>query len=133
MASRANVYIDQGTDFRITIELFDEDNDPLTALVNYDFYATIRKIYSSTKVADFTIEKDGPNGAITLVMTDDVTRTLEPGKYQYDVIMDKHTGERSKIVEGLAFIVASITDPTDSTATLEGAIAGGETLDGGQY
>lgn len=137
MASRANVYIDQGTDFRITIELFDEDNDPLTALVNYDFYATMRKMYSTLKVADFTIEKDGVNGTITLTLADDITTDLKPGKYQYDVLMKKTTGEMSKVVEGLAFIVDTITDPTDTTATLAGADAGGisdgDNLDGGQY
>jgi len=33
-----------------------------------------------------------------------------PGKYQYDVIMEKTTGERSKIVEGLAIVVDTITE-----------------------
>ena len=137
MASRANVYIDQGTDFRIVIDLSDDDGAPLTAMDNYTFQASIRKIYSSTKVVDFTIEKDTPNSRISLILSDDASRTLKPGKYQYDVLMDKQTGERSRIVEGLAFITATITDPTDTTPALEGADAGGisdgDDLDGGQY
>lgn len=107
MASRANIYIDQGTDFRIVLELFDADDQELT-ISTYKFYSSIKKIYSSTKIADFTIEK--ANNDITLTLTDRQTAELKPGKYQYDVIMEKTTGERSKIAEGLAFVVDTITE-----------------------
>lgn len=107
MASRANIYIDQGTDFRVSLELFDADDEELV-IDTYKFYASIKKIYSSVKLADFTIEK--ANNDITLILTDRQTSELKPGKYQYDVIMEKTTGERSKIAEGLAFIVDTITE-----------------------
>ena len=110
MASRANIYIDKGTDFRTAIELFnDEGAEYSDAVINvYNFYSSIRKVYSSTSVADFTIEK--ANNDITLVLTDQQTYLLKPGKYQYDVIMQKQTGELSKIVEGLAIVVDTITE-----------------------
>ena len=48
MSSQANIYIDQGTDFRLTIELFDEDD--LDLPINaYTFFSDIRKIYSNKK------------------------------------------------------------------------------------
>lgn len=65
MASRANVYIDQGTDFRISIGLSDDDGLGLP-INSYDFFGSIRKIYSTTKIADFIIEKDEPSSSITL-------------------------------------------------------------------
>lgn len=110
MASRANIYIDRGMDFRTAIELFNEDGEEYqdVTIQVYNFYSSIRKIYSSQSLADFTIEK--ANNDITLVLTDQQTATLKPGKYQYDVIMQKQTGELSKIVEGLAIVVDTITE-----------------------
>ena len=110
MASRANIYIDKGTDFRTAIELFnDEGQEYSDVTMNvYSFYSSLRKVYSGTSLADFTIEKS--NNDITLVLTDQQTDALKPGKYQYDVIMQKQTGERTKIVEGLAIVVDTITE-----------------------
>jgi hypothetical protein len=73
----------------------------------YNFYSSIRKVYSSTASANFTIEV--ANNDITLVLTDQQTSLLAPGKYQYDVVMEKQTGELTKIVEGLAIVVDTIT------------------------
>lgn len=107
MGSRANIYIDQGADFRISIELFDDDDDELN-IDNYNFYADMKKIYSSTRAAEFTIEK--ANNDITLVLSSDTTSQLKPGKYEYDVLMRKSSGEMSKIVEGLAFVIPTTTE-----------------------
>lgn len=111
MASRANIYIDKGTDFRTAIELFNDEGAEYSEvqMAVYNFYSSIKRIYSdSTSVVDFTIEK--ANNDITLVLTDQQTAALKPGKYQYDVIMQKQTGELSKIVEGLAIVVDTITE-----------------------
>lgn len=107
MGSRANIYIDQGADFRISIELFDEDDQDLP-IAGYNFYADMKKMYSTKRAAEFEIQK--ANNDITLVMSSDVTSTLIPGKYEYDVLMRKPTGEVSKIVEGLAFVIPTITE-----------------------
>lgn len=110
MATQANIYIDQGTDFRIDLNLFDGDDDPLPISV-IDFFADIRKVYStSSPLTSFVVEKDEDTSTITLVLTDTQTQSLKPGKYQYDVLMRKQTGEMSKILEGLAFIVDTITE-----------------------
>ena len=107
MGSRANIYIDQGADFRISIELFDADDDELI-IDNYNFYADMKKMYSSKRSAEFTIEK--ANNDITLVLDSETTSQLAPGKYEYDVLMRKPTGEMSKVIEGLAFVIPTITE-----------------------
>lgn len=107
MGSRANIYIDQGGDFRITIELFDE-NDLDLPISSYNFYADMKKMYSAKRAAEFEIQK--ANNDITLVLSSDITATLTPGKYEYDVLMRKPTGEMSKIVEGLAFVIPTVTE-----------------------
>ena len=107
MGSKANIYIDQGTDFRITLELFDGDNDDLT-IQTFSFFADLRKMYSSKRAAEFVVEKN--ENDITLVLEADVTANLRPGKYEYDVLMRKSSGEMSKIVEGLAIVIPKITE-----------------------
>ena len=64
MSSQANIYIDKGTDFRVTIELFDEDDLDLP-ISNYTFYGDMRKLYSTKKAAEFDIQKSSND--ITLV------------------------------------------------------------------
>lgn len=107
MSSQLNIYIDQGTDFRLTVELFDEDDLDLP-ISNYSFYGDLKKLYSTKRTAEFDFQKS--ENDITLILEADVTSQLTPGKYQYDVIMKKPTGELSKIVNGLAFVISTITE-----------------------
>ena len=107
MSSQLNIYIDQSTDFRLTVELFDDDDLDLP-IANYTFYGDLRKLYSTKRAAEFEFEKS--NNDITLLLSSDITSQLTPGKYQYDVIMKKPTGELSKIVDGLAFVISTITE-----------------------
>ena len=107
MSSQLNIYIDQGTDFRLTVELFDDDDLDLP-IANYSFFGDLKKIYSTKRAAEFEFEKS--ENDITLLLSADITSQLTPGKYQYDVMMRKPTGELSKIVDGLAFVISTITE-----------------------
>ena len=107
MSTKVNLYADQGTDFRTTIELFDGDNDEL-GISTYTFFSDIRKVYSETKKASFDIET--ANNDVTLVLTANTTSNLTPGKYQYDVLMRKQSGELSKIIDGLIYIRPTMTE-----------------------
>ena len=107
MGSKANIYIHQGTDIRITLEMFDGDDDDLV-INTFSFFADLRKMYSSKRAAEFVVEKN--ENDITLVLEADVTANLRPGKYEYDVLMRKSSGEMSKIVEGLAIVIPTITE-----------------------
>ena len=107
MSTKVNLYADQGTDFRTTIELFDGDNDEL-GISTYTFFSDIRKVYSETKKASFDIET--ANNDVTLVLSANTTSNLTPGKYQNDVLMRKQSGELSKIVDGTIFILPTMTE-----------------------
>tara|TARA_B110000967_G_scaffold206497_1_gene253380 strand:+ start:203 stop:529 length:327 start_codon:yes stop_codon:yes gene_type:complete len=107
MSSQLNIYIDKGTDYRLTVELFDDDDLDLP-IANYEFFGDLRKLYSTKRAAEFEFEKT--DNDITIILDADTTSQLTPGKYQYDVLMKKPTGELSKIVEGLAFVVSTITE-----------------------
>lgn len=107
MSSQLNIYIDKGTDFRLTVELFD-DNDLDLPIENYQFFGDIKKLYSTKRTAEFSFEQS--NNDITMILDADSTSQLTPGKYQYDVLMKKPTGEVSKIIDGIAFVVSTITE-----------------------
>ena len=70
MASRANIYIDKGLDFRTELNLFNDvgvEYDDATISV-YSFYSSIKKVYSQSAAVNFTIEVS--NNDITLVLTE---------------------------------------------------------------
>lgn len=107
MTARANIYIDKGADFNVEIQIFDENEDPLTISTS-SFYADLRKVYSSSApVGSFGIQKN--TTSINLFMNANTTADFEPGKYQYDVLMVNSGGETYKILEGLAFVTSTIT------------------------
>jgi uncharacterized membrane protein len=87
--------------------MFDGDDDDLV-INTFSFFADLRKMYSSKRAAEFVVEKN--ENDITLVLEADVTANLRPGKYEYDVLMRKSSGEMSKIVEGLAIVIPTITE-----------------------
>jgi hypothetical protein len=117
MSSQLNIYIDKGADFRLTVELFDEDDSALD-ISTTSFYGSLKKVYSDKVAAQFSFEKntgddlDPVLDSITLILDADTTSQLKPGKYQYDVLMKKSglEGEISKVVEGIAFVVSTITE-----------------------
>ena len=97
----------KGTDFQITLELFDGDDDELF-IENFNFYSGIKKMYSTSTLATF--EHTLSNNDLILELSANTTVNLEPGKYEYDVLMKKQSGEISKVVEGLAFVVSTISE-----------------------
>lgn len=111
MTTRANLYIDQGTDYLISLDLFTDEGEEFPT-DTYQFYASARKLYSSSVA--FTIETrvitddDDPNN-FEIYVSPEKTRDLDPGKYQYDILMRDDAGNVEKIVEGIIFIVPSIT------------------------
>jgi hypothetical protein len=108
MTQRANLYVDQGTDFVITIDLSGDIGFDFT---ENDFFCDVKKIYSETKKfsAEMTVISDESNDFLNLVIDKSKTTGVEPGKYSYDVLMRDTNGNVSKILEGLIFILATNT------------------------
>jgi hypothetical protein len=109
MADRANIYIYQGTDYQAPLEFFDDDG-PID-VSSYTFSAQIRKVYNSASANvefDF-IMTDPVNGLVEMVMSDSMTVNLKEGKYQYDILAVHSSNEVIKVLEGLVFIMPTIT------------------------
>lgn len=122
MAIKANITIDQGTDFDATIDLSDSSGVPVN-LTGYTIKSQMRKNYAaSTAAATFQTSHNGVSGQITLVLpkadytesevTHPGTNSLEPGRYLYDVEITAPVAQNSKttrVVQGTAIVTAGIT------------------------
>lgn len=107
--TRANMYVDQGADYFINLELVSDDGEDFIA-TGYTFFCEVRKLYSSS--LSFTAEctlVEGIENSVDLFIDPTKTRDLVPGKYQYDVFMKGTGGSLDKILEGLLFVVPSTT------------------------
>ena len=110
MAIIANLYIDQGTDFSITVDCTDVSGEVLN-LTGYTAAAQIRKTYSSsTAAATFTTSTGTPSaGKVTMSLTDTQTSALDAGRYVYDLNITSSGGITTRVVEGQAIITPGVT------------------------
>lgn len=110
MTTRANLYVDKGIDFVIDLELFSNDNLDYPA-ENKTFSCEIKKLYSSVSSANAEVTHISSSdiNILELYIPGENTENLDPGKYQYDIIMALPSGQTSKILEGLITIMPTIT------------------------
>lgn len=107
MAIKANLTIDQGTDYSTSINLTDDSGDVVT-LTGYTANAQIRKTFSSSNAVNFGVTLQESNGVVVLALTDTQTANLVAGRYVYDVKLTA-AGITSRIVEGIVTVTPSVT------------------------
>lgn len=108
MAIKANLVIDQGTDFSATIDVTDAAGDPFD-LSSYTAAAQMRKNYAASSATTFTCADNGSSGQITLSLASTITVDLTPGRYLYDVEITSDGGEVIRVVEGIVTVTPGIT------------------------
>lgn len=110
MTTQANIYIDQGTDFATGIDVVDDQNE-IVDLTLATLEGQARKLYSSEVLFQFDISVSSPlEGKATLELPIETTAALAPGKYRYDVMINLANGKRFKLLEGLVFIIETVTE-----------------------
>lgn len=107
MASKANLYIDQGTTFTTTVTVTDDDGNALD-LNGYTGAAQIRKHYTSSNSVNFTVAITPATGEVTLSLTANATANLIAGRYVYDCELTTG-GSVSRIVEGIVTVTPQVT------------------------
>ena len=111
MTTRANLYVDQGIDFLLRLQVVLDEN----TTEGLAFYSSARKVYSSTKLFDatVTVEENGSEETVDLDLFIGAEKTAnkEPGKYQYDVIYTNQNGNVKKLLEGTLYLIPTITKP----------------------
>lgn len=110
MITRANLYVDQGVDFSALLDLSDEAGGVFD-ITSQQFYCDVRKVFSSTSLFSPTliVEPGGETGVLEMRVSSIDTANVEPGKYQYDVLMVSNGGRTEKLLEGIMFILPTIT------------------------
>lgn len=108
MAIKANLVIDQGTDFSATIDVVDSNGDVFD-LTNYTAAAQMRKNYASSAATTFTCEDNGTGGQIVLSLASSITSSLEPGRYLYDVEITSTSNTITRVVEGIVTVTPGMT------------------------
>jgi hypothetical protein len=110
MAIKANIVIDQGTDFSSAIDLVDADG-VIFNLTGYTAAAQMRKNYTSSAATTFTTAIPVPaTGVINISLANTTTVGLEPGRYLYDVEITQTGSEnKTRVVEGVATVTPGMT------------------------
>lgn len=110
MATISNLFIDQNADFTTTVTINDSNGSALD-LTSYTALAMIRKTYQSTTATTFTSTFVSPRttGQITISLTDTQTAALEAGRYVYDLVITDASGNKTRVVEGIATVNPSVS------------------------
>jgi hypothetical protein len=108
MALKANIVIDQGSDFSTIISVTDDNGDPLN-LTTFTGAAQMRKHYTSSNAVSFVVTTS-PSGEVTLSMNAAVSNAVIPGRYVYDCeLMDTTSNTVSRLVEGIVTVTPQVT------------------------
>jgi hypothetical protein len=100
MATYSDIFIDQGTSYASTIDVFDPNGLPLN-LTDYNARGQIRKTYASANAIDFTTNINQPTvGKVNISLTATQTRNMKPGRYVYNVEVYNSSGYVVRISEG---------------------------------
>jgi hypothetical protein len=131
MAIYSDLVIDQGSYFSTIIpaeenSVFDFD------LTGYIARGRIKKSYSSSTSIDFSILiVDVERGQIEISLASDVTSTMRPGRYVYDIeIVELETSKVTRIREGQIEITPSVTSNAYDSEEISPQTP---VLDGGTY
>lgn len=106
MAVKANITIDQGTDFSTSIDVTDDGGEP-TDLTGFTGTAQLRKHYTSANSHAFTVSV--ANGSVTLSMNSAITANISSGRYVYDCELASSSNVVTRIVEGIVTITPQVT------------------------
>lgn len=110
MATYANLFVDQGSDFQTSVELEIATSDPLNTdqLV---FHGQIRRTPGSDSAFDFEIMKSQTeDGVIIIRLPRQVTETMRVGRYVYDIVAtDPGFDNRFKVLQGILEVVPQVT------------------------
>lgn len=108
MATKANLVIDQGSDFSTTITLSDPDGN-LIDLSGFTGRSQIRKHYTSLTAVEMGVILDVQTATITLTLSSTQSSNLAAGRYVYDVEITNQANVVSRIVEGIVTVTPQVT------------------------
>lgn len=109
MATVANIFIDQGSEYSNIITVSASNGQPLN-LTGYSIASQLRKSYTSSTAYNFTTEiYEATNGKVRMRLTSSASEQIPPGRYLYDLEVASPSGNKTRVVEGIATVTPQIT------------------------
>jgi hypothetical protein len=109
MAAHADIILDQGTTFNTTLNLTDDNGQPID-LTGYNVLSQIRRWYTSSNSISFAATIPQPNnGIIQLSLDANATAGMYYGRYVYDVITLSSANVITRVVEGILTVTPEVT------------------------
>jgi hypothetical protein len=110
MAITANLYVDQGTDFLIVLDLSDNEDFDIN---QSEYFCDVKKVFSEDRIFSVEITPNGEDtNFLNFFIDKSKTENIKPGKYYYDVLIKKPSGLVDKLLEGIIFILPTTTSIT---------------------
>jgi hypothetical protein len=109
LAAYSEITIEQGATFSTTVNVNDVYNQPIN-LGGYSASSMMRKSYYSTTayLINSTIT-NAVSGEITLSISSANTTILPVGRMVYDLIINDGANNITRVIEGIATILPSVT------------------------
>ena len=108
MATKANLVIDQGATYSVSLDIKDDD-DQVIELTGYTGASQIRKHYPSSNSVPFAVSVAALDGTVQLSLTANQTGSMTAGRYVYDVELTNASGIVSRVVEGIVTVTPQST------------------------
>ena len=109
MAAYSEITIEQGATFNTTVNVTDVYNNAVN-LYGYSASSMMRKSYYSQIAYDIEASVTGTaNGEVTLHISAANTAILSPGRFVYDLIINDGANTITRVVEGIATVLPSVT------------------------
>lgn len=111
MATISNLFVDQGSDFSVNVNLRNQDGTPMI-LTGYTIVSRFQKSSTSTNSWSFdTSIVNASTGKINLSLLGSNSMLIRPGRYLYDVIakVSSDGSNPKRVLEGIVTITQAIT------------------------
>jgi len=105
MATRYDFVIDQGSEFELQIQLFDDNDEP--DLEPYTARGKLKKHYTSSN--SYTLDCSVSDGVLTVGMTSTYSSNCVPGRYVYDVEIINNSNAVFRVIEGIVTLSPNVT------------------------
>lgn len=111
MAEYVELFMDQGTDFSITLTLTDDATQLSDNIAGYIITSSLRRsLLSVNTAATMICDLTNPNsGEFTISLDSANTANLRAGSYFFDVKVIDNTDSVSRLIEGVVFVQPGIT------------------------
>jgi quinolinate synthase len=112
MSEYVELFMDQGADFSVTVQINSEDDNLAQNLDGYVVTSQLRKsLLSINAAANLVCTIPDPNlGEVFVELDAANTANIPAGTYMFDIkVNDTLTGLRSRLIEGIMFVTPSIT------------------------